>query len=159
MGRTPLSCASSAAVGAHAAQAPAIGTRYVRFRKGGTTASGILDGDTIREVRGSIFGKHEQTGATHIVRAIVEVADPALDARPERFADLHVLSRYPQAHLLVDLPCSDSGCPRVYTRARRAQASQRPQGRFLVRTVRLITSRLQAELNRRASAPSMRAGF
>jgi 2-keto-4-pentenoate hydratase/2-oxohepta-3-ene-1,7-dioic acid hydratase in catechol pathway len=52
-------------MGAHAAQAPAIGTRYVRFRKGGTTASGILDGDTIREVRGSIFGKHEQTGATH----------------------------------------------------------------------------------------------
>ena len=75
-------------------------------------------------------------------------ADPAFDARTERVADLHVFSRYPQAHLLIDLPCSDSGCPRVYTRGRWAQASPRPQGRFLVRTFWLITSRLQTVLKR-----------
>jgi 2-keto-4-pentenoate hydratase/2-oxohepta-3-ene-1,7-dioic acid hydratase in catechol pathway len=40
-------------------------TKYVRFRRGSSTAYGILDGDTIRELRGSIFGSYKETGARH----------------------------------------------------------------------------------------------
>ncbi len=46
----------------------------------------------------------------------------------------------------------------VYTRGRQAQASQRPQGRFLVRTLRLITSRLQTVLKRPSLLGSFHAG-
>ncbi|MGH9659651.1 MAG: fumarylacetoacetate hydrolase family protein [Bryobacteraceae bacterium] len=55
------------AIGAAAllpAQSPGI-TRYVRFRKGATTAYGILDGETIREIRGDLFGQHKESGARH----------------------------------------------------------------------------------------------
>src|SRR5688572_3229887 len=39
-------------------------TRYVRYvqERGGTPAFGVLDGQVIREVRGDIFGAHQQTG-------------------------------------------------------------------------------------------------
>lgn len=40
-------------------------TKYVRFQKGSATAYGILDGETIREIRGPLFGAHKETGATH----------------------------------------------------------------------------------------------
>ena len=40
-------------------------TRYVRFRRNGTTAHGILDGDTVRELRGELLGKHAETGTKH----------------------------------------------------------------------------------------------
>jgi 2-keto-4-pentenoate hydratase/2-oxohepta-3-ene-1,7-dioic acid hydratase in catechol pathway len=39
-------------------------TKYVRFQKGSATAYGILDGETIREIRGPLFGAHKETGAT-----------------------------------------------------------------------------------------------
>jgi 2-keto-4-pentenoate hydratase/2-oxohepta-3-ene-1,7-dioic acid hydratase in catechol pathway len=42
-----------------------MGTKYVRFRKGSTTAYGILEGETIRELDGDLFGNHKQTGTTH----------------------------------------------------------------------------------------------
>ena len=38
-----------------AAQATSGVTRYVRFRRGNTTAYGVLEGDTIREMRGGLF--------------------------------------------------------------------------------------------------------
>jgi 2-keto-4-pentenoate hydratase/2-oxohepta-3-ene-1,7-dioic acid hydratase in catechol pathway len=47
-----------------AAAAPTV-TRYVRFRRGAAAAYGILDGDTIREIRGDLFGAHQETGARH----------------------------------------------------------------------------------------------
>ena len=40
-------------------------TKYVRFRKGAATAYGILDGETIREIRGPLFGAHKESGAQH----------------------------------------------------------------------------------------------
>jgi 2-keto-4-pentenoate hydratase/2-oxohepta-3-ene-1,7-dioic acid hydratase in catechol pathway len=47
-----------------AAAAPSV-TRYVRFRKGAATAYGILDGETIREISGPLFGAHTESGARH----------------------------------------------------------------------------------------------
>ena len=40
-------------------------TRYVRFRRGGAAAAGILDGDTVRELSGSIFDGPKETGRKH----------------------------------------------------------------------------------------------
>ncbi len=40
-------------------------TKYVRFRRGASAAYGILDGETIREIEGSLFGSHSETGARH----------------------------------------------------------------------------------------------
>jgi 2-keto-4-pentenoate hydratase/2-oxohepta-3-ene-1,7-dioic acid hydratase in catechol pathway len=39
--------------------------RYVRYRIGQRTAYGILDGETIREIRGDLFGEHRESGARH----------------------------------------------------------------------------------------------
>ena len=51
------------AAGALAA-APSL-VRYVRFLRGRTAAYGILDGETIRELRGSPFASPQPTGAVH----------------------------------------------------------------------------------------------
>jgi 2-keto-4-pentenoate hydratase/2-oxohepta-3-ene-1,7-dioic acid hydratase in catechol pathway len=40
-------------------------TKYIRFRSGSTASYGILDGDTVREIEGGLFGDHKPTGATH----------------------------------------------------------------------------------------------
>jgi 2-keto-4-pentenoate hydratase/2-oxohepta-3-ene-1,7-dioic acid hydratase in catechol pathway len=48
-----------------AAQAQSSVVRYVRFRKGSTTAYGILEGDTIREIRGDLLGDRKPAGAKH----------------------------------------------------------------------------------------------
>jgi len=40
-------------------------TKYIRFRSGATDAYGILDGETVREIRGDLFEHHAETGATH----------------------------------------------------------------------------------------------
>jgi 2-keto-4-pentenoate hydratase/2-oxohepta-3-ene-1,7-dioic acid hydratase in catechol pathway len=40
-------------------------TKYVRYRSGSTTSYGILDGDTVREISGGLFGDRTPTGATH----------------------------------------------------------------------------------------------
>jgi len=39
--------------------------RYVRFRRGSTIAYGILEGETVRELRGAPFGAHEPTGTAY----------------------------------------------------------------------------------------------
>lgn len=61
--RTLLGTLLAAGIGPAPAQ-PAV-TRYVRFRRGSTTAYGILDGESIRELRGNLFGTHQETGARH----------------------------------------------------------------------------------------------
>ena len=38
--------------------------KYVRYEQGGTTAYGILDGDTIQEIQGDLFGERTPTGKT-----------------------------------------------------------------------------------------------
>jgi len=40
-------------------------TKYVRYRVNSTTAYGILDGETIYEIHGDLFGKHSESGAKH----------------------------------------------------------------------------------------------
>ena len=37
-------------------------TKYIRYRRGSTTAYGILDGDTVRELQGDLFGDRKETG-------------------------------------------------------------------------------------------------
>jgi 2-keto-4-pentenoate hydratase/2-oxohepta-3-ene-1,7-dioic acid hydratase in catechol pathway len=56
--------------GALAAQMRPTVTKYVRFRRGAATAYGILDGDTIREIEGNLFGSRKDTGAAHKVGAV-----------------------------------------------------------------------------------------
>ena len=40
-------------------------TRYIRYRHGSSTSYGILDGETVRELGGELFGDHKETGARH----------------------------------------------------------------------------------------------
>ena len=40
-------------------------TNYIRYRTGSTSSYGILDGETVREIEGDLFGSHSETGATH----------------------------------------------------------------------------------------------
>ncbi len=39
--------------------------RFARFRKGTLVAHGIADGETVREIRGDLFGSYRETGARH----------------------------------------------------------------------------------------------
>ncbi len=40
-------------------------TKYIRYRRGSNCAYGILDGETVREIRGDLFGQHEEAGVKH----------------------------------------------------------------------------------------------
>ena len=41
-------------------------TKYIRYRTtSNAEAYGILDGETVREIRGALFGEHSPTGVTH----------------------------------------------------------------------------------------------
>ncbi len=53
------------AAGAHMSPAASAVVKYVRFRRGATTAYGILDGETIRQLSAAPFGPHKETGAAH----------------------------------------------------------------------------------------------
>jgi 2-keto-4-pentenoate hydratase/2-oxohepta-3-ene-1,7-dioic acid hydratase in catechol pathway len=44
--------------------------KYVRFRQGAKTAYGILDGETVRELRGTPFDGSGETGVTHALAAV-----------------------------------------------------------------------------------------
>jgi 2-keto-4-pentenoate hydratase/2-oxohepta-3-ene-1,7-dioic acid hydratase in catechol pathway len=44
--------------------------RYIRYRSGDTAGYGILDGDTVREIRGNLFGGYAETGATLKLSAV-----------------------------------------------------------------------------------------
>jgi 2-keto-4-pentenoate hydratase/2-oxohepta-3-ene-1,7-dioic acid hydratase in catechol pathway len=39
-------------------------TRYVRYEHDGATSYGVLEGETIHQLGGDVFGSHERTGAT-----------------------------------------------------------------------------------------------
>jgi 2-keto-4-pentenoate hydratase/2-oxohepta-3-ene-1,7-dioic acid hydratase in catechol pathway len=43
---------------------------YVRYSIDSTTAQGILEGETVREIRGDLFGSHSETGVTHALSAV-----------------------------------------------------------------------------------------
>ena len=40
-------------------------TKYIRYQRGSTTAYGILDGDTVRELQGGLFGDDKEAGPKH----------------------------------------------------------------------------------------------
>jgi len=40
-------------------------TKYIRYQSGAASAYGILDGETVRELRGGLFDSPTETGATH----------------------------------------------------------------------------------------------
>jgi 2-keto-4-pentenoate hydratase/2-oxohepta-3-ene-1,7-dioic acid hydratase in catechol pathway len=42
-------------------------TRYVRFQKGSKLSYGLLEGDTVREIRGDLFSEHKVTQTRHKV--------------------------------------------------------------------------------------------
>ncbi len=50
-------------------------TTYIRYRTGSSAAYGILDGDTVREIDGDLFGTHRETGAAHPL-ASVQLLNP-----------------------------------------------------------------------------------
>jgi 2-keto-4-pentenoate hydratase/2-oxohepta-3-ene-1,7-dioic acid hydratase in catechol pathway len=45
-------------------------TKYVRYSVGGSTSYGILEGETIREIRGGLFGDHAETGTKHALSSV-----------------------------------------------------------------------------------------
>jgi 2-keto-4-pentenoate hydratase/2-oxohepta-3-ene-1,7-dioic acid hydratase in catechol pathway len=45
-------------------------TQYIRYSKDSIIAYGILDGATVHEIRGGLFGAHEPTGVTHSLSAV-----------------------------------------------------------------------------------------
>jgi 2-keto-4-pentenoate hydratase/2-oxohepta-3-ene-1,7-dioic acid hydratase in catechol pathway len=57
--------AAAAAASPLAMQAQGAVISYVRFRKAGATAYGILEGETIREISGPLFGDHKPNGKSH----------------------------------------------------------------------------------------------
>jgi 2-keto-4-pentenoate hydratase/2-oxohepta-3-ene-1,7-dioic acid hydratase in catechol pathway len=65
MDRRDFFKAAVAGATVRAAQAQQPVTKYVRFRRGSKVAFGILDGETIRELEGRIFGEYKETGAKH----------------------------------------------------------------------------------------------
>src|SRR6266851_210855 len=56
---------AAAASGLASAQAQSSIAKYVRFRKGSAAAYGILEGDTVREIHGDLFGDRKPAGAKH----------------------------------------------------------------------------------------------
>jgi 2-keto-4-pentenoate hydratase/2-oxohepta-3-ene-1,7-dioic acid hydratase in catechol pathway len=45
-------------------------TRYVRYRANSATSYGVLEGATIHEIAGGLFGDWQRTGVTHAVEAV-----------------------------------------------------------------------------------------
>ena len=45
-------------------------TKFIRYRTGSTTSYGILDGDSVHEIRGDLFGERAPTGVTHPLSAV-----------------------------------------------------------------------------------------
>jgi 2-keto-4-pentenoate hydratase/2-oxohepta-3-ene-1,7-dioic acid hydratase in catechol pathway len=54
-----------AATSAFAAPTNISVTKYVRFRRGSYSAYGVLDGETVRELRGDLFGARQESGPWH----------------------------------------------------------------------------------------------
>ena len=56
-------------------------TRYVRFQTGETIAYGIVEGDSVRQIDGDLFGKWQPTDRTHPLSSVkLLVPSAAADA-------------------------------------------------------------------------------
>src|SRR5205085_9457829 len=51
---------AAAAAASSAAQGKQKVTKYVRYRRGSGISYGILDGDSVRELHGDLFGEHKE---------------------------------------------------------------------------------------------------
>jgi 2-keto-4-pentenoate hydratase/2-oxohepta-3-ene-1,7-dioic acid hydratase in catechol pathway len=69
-------------------------TRYVRFQQGDRVAFGILEGETIREISGDLFGEHRPTGATARL-GDVRLLAPVDPARVRKVLGVAINSRRP----------------------------------------------------------------
>jgi 2-keto-4-pentenoate hydratase/2-oxohepta-3-ene-1,7-dioic acid hydratase in catechol pathway len=45
-------------------------TKYIRYRTDSSESYGILDGETVRELSGDLFGEHADAGRTHALAAV-----------------------------------------------------------------------------------------
>jgi 2-keto-4-pentenoate hydratase/2-oxohepta-3-ene-1,7-dioic acid hydratase in catechol pathway len=45
-------------------------TKYVRYRTDSGSAYGILDGEIVHEIRGDLFGSHDETGIIHTLSGV-----------------------------------------------------------------------------------------
>lgn len=45
-------------------------TKYVRYQRESAIAYGVLDGETVREIWGDLFGAREESGATHALSGV-----------------------------------------------------------------------------------------
>lgn len=74
--------------------------KYVRFERGPSIAYGILEGDTIREIRGALLGEHEPAGAEHKladVKLLYPCLPPKILAVGLNYRS-HLHDRKPPAH-------------------------------------------------------------
>lgn len=69
------------AAGLAAAQPPGAGAKYVRFQKDSAVAYGLLEGDTVREIHGDLFGARKPAARRHKlgeVKLLYPVAPPKI---------------------------------------------------------------------------------
>ena len=67
--REIIGIAATAAISV-AAQGKQKVTKYVRYRRASGISYGILDGDSVRELRGDLFGDHKETGVRHPLKDV-----------------------------------------------------------------------------------------
>lgn len=75
-------------------------TRFVRFRSGDAVAYGLLEGETIRQISGNLFGDWKPTGKTHRlahVRLLVPTQPSKVLALAGNYGS-HLGDRKPHAH-------------------------------------------------------------
>jgi 2-keto-4-pentenoate hydratase/2-oxohepta-3-ene-1,7-dioic acid hydratase in catechol pathway len=58
-------------------------TKFIRYRSAAGVSYGILDGDTVREIHGGLFGSHAETGAHHKLSGVKLLAPCHLGGRPQ----------------------------------------------------------------------------
>jgi 2-keto-4-pentenoate hydratase/2-oxohepta-3-ene-1,7-dioic acid hydratase in catechol pathway len=91
---------TAAAAGVEGRAAAGSVTRFVRFRKGTTTAHGIQDGDVVREIQGNLFGRFRETGTRHKlseVKLLFPVTAPKVFALAGNYRS-HIGNKPPAVH-------------------------------------------------------------
>ena len=76
-------------------------TKYVRYRYQNQDRIGILDGDTIRELRGELLGQHSETGAKHALKRsklLAPIAKPGIIWALAGNYKSHIGNRPPAQH-------------------------------------------------------------
>lgn len=96
--------------------------KYVRFERGSSTAHGILDGEIVREIQGSLFSEPKPTGAEHKladVKLLYPLQPPKILAVGLNYRS-HLGDRKPPAH------------PEIFYKP--VTALQNPEGNIVIPT-------------------------